>query len=43
MEHDRDPGPNRDVRTYLIAILIVAVVTAMIVLHLTGVVGPVSH
>jgi hypothetical protein len=43
MEHDRNPQPNRDARTFLIAILIVMVVIAMVVLHLTGVVGPGSH
>jgi hypothetical protein len=43
MERDHDPQPNRDARTFLIAILIVTVVIAMVVLHLTGVVGPSSH
>ena len=43
MEHDRDPRPKRDARTYVIAILIVVLVSALVVLHLTGIVGPASH
>jgi hypothetical protein len=43
VEHDHDPRPNRDARRFLIALLIVAVVIAMVVLHLSGVVGAGSH
>ena len=43
MERDHEPQPNRASRTYLIAILIIAVVIAMVVLHLTGIVGAGSH
>ena len=43
MERDREPRPNRDARTYLIAILIIAVLITIVVLHLTGIVGPGSH
>ncbi|HET6871054.1 MAG TPA: hypothetical protein VFH80_34400 [Solirubrobacteraceae bacterium] len=43
MGHDQDRQPNRDGRSFLIAILIVAVVITMVVLHLTGIVGPGSH
>jgi hypothetical protein len=34
---------SRDARVYLIATVIVLLVAAMLVLHLTGVVGPGSH
>ena len=43
MERDHGPQPNRHSRTYLIAIVIIAVVVAMVVLHLTGIVGTGSH
>jgi hypothetical protein len=43
MERDHDPPPNRDARSFLIVLLIVTVVIAMVVLHLTGIVGPGSH
>lgn len=43
MEHDYDPQRNRSARSLRIALLIVVAVTAMVVLHLTGVVGPGSH
>jgi hypothetical protein len=43
MEHDQGPQRNRDARTYALVVLIVVAVLAMVVLHLTGVVGPGSH
>ena len=43
MERGHQPQPARHSRTYLIAILIIAVVIAMVVLHLTGIVGSGSH
>jgi hypothetical protein len=43
MQHDNEPQPDRGSRSLLWAALIVAIVIAFIVLHLTGVFGPGSH
>lgn len=43
MQQDEKPQHGRDVRTYAIAAVIVVLVVGMVVLHLTGVVGPSAH
>jgi hypothetical protein len=43
MQQDEKPRRGRDFRTYAIAAVIVVLVIGMVVLHLTGVVGPRSH
>lgn len=40
MQSEHEPQPERDIRPFLIGALIIALVIAIVILHLTGVVGP---
>ncbi len=43
MQQDNDQQSDRTKRSFMLPIVIAAAVILMIVLHLTGVVGPGSH
>lgn len=43
MQPEHDPQSGRGNRSFLVPVLIVAVVVVFVVLHLTGVVGAGSH
>jgi hypothetical protein len=43
MQHDDDLQPGRRTRSLVLPAVIAALVILMVILHLTGVVGPGSH
>ena len=42
-ESEREPSARTPVRVYVIGIVVAAVVVLIVVLHLTGTIGPQSH